>query len=49
MEFEARYADLALGSVAGTIMAYAERHRLTILTLDFEHFRTTKPSRDIGD
>ncbi|MEX2557794.1 MAG: PIN domain-containing protein [Actinomycetota bacterium] len=43
-EFDARYADLDLGFVDGTIMAYAERHRLPILTFDFEHFRATKPT-----
>lgn len=44
-ELDSRYADLDLGFVDGTIMAYAERHRLPILTFDFEHFRATKPSR----
>jgi len=44
-EFDARFADLDLGFVDGTIMAYAERHRLPILTFDFEHFRATKPTR----
>lgn len=44
-ELDARYADLDLGFVDGAIMAYAERHRLPILTFDFEHFRATKPSR----
>jgi len=45
VEFDAEYADIDLGLVDGAIMAYAERHRLPILTFDFEHFRATKPRR----
>jgi predicted nucleic acid-binding protein len=41
---DATYADLGLGVVDASIMAYAERHRLPILTFDFEHFRATKPA-----
>ena len=44
-EFDARYEALELGITDGAIMAYAERHRLPILTFDFEHFRATRPSR----
>lgn len=45
VEFDDDYADLDLGVVDGAVMAYAERHRLPILTFDFEHFRATKPKR----
>jgi predicted nucleic acid-binding protein len=41
--FDARYADLELGLVDASIMAYAERHRLPILTFDFPDFRATAP------
>jgi len=40
-ELDARYADLGLGLVDTSIMAYAERHRLPILTFDFRDFRAT--------
>ena len=39
---DARYADLSLGLVDASIMAYAERHDLPILTFDFRHFRATE-------
>jgi predicted nucleic acid-binding protein len=42
-DFDLQYADLGLGIVDGSVMAYAERHRLPILTFDFEHFRATRP------
>ena len=45
VEFDERYADLDLGLVDASVMAYAERHRLPILTFDFEHFRATQPAR----
>jgi uncharacterized protein len=40
-ELDAQYADLDLGLVDASIMAYAERHELPILTFDFRDFRTT--------
>lgn len=40
-ELDEQYADLGLGLVDTSIMAYAERHRLPILTFDFRHFRAT--------
>jgi len=43
-EIDARYADLNLGITDATLMAYAERHDLPILTFDFEHFRATAPA-----
>ena len=39
---DSRYADLGLGLVDASIMAYAERHKLPILTFDFRHFRATE-------
>jgi predicted nucleic acid-binding protein len=45
VEIEARFADLDLGFVDGCVMALAERHRLPILTFDFEHFRASRPDR----
>ena len=36
------YADVGLGLVDGSVMAYAERHRLPILTFDFRDFRATE-------
>jgi uncharacterized protein len=45
VEFDTRFADLDLGVVDGSVMAYAERHRLPVLTFDFEHFRATTPLR----
>ena len=44
-EFDSRYADLDLGVTDASIMAFAERHRVPILTFDFEHFRATRPTR----
>jgi hypothetical protein len=38
-----RYADLELGYADAAVMALAERHRLPILTYDFEHFRAAPP------
>jgi predicted nucleic acid-binding protein len=45
VEFDQQYADLDLGAADGSVMACAERHRVPILTFDFEHFRATRPSR----
>jgi uncharacterized protein len=44
-ELDATYADLDLGLVDASIMAYAERHDLPILTFDFRDFRATESSR----
>lgn len=44
-EIDRRYGDLELGIADASVMAYAERHHLPILTFDFEHFRATKPAR----
>ena len=41
-ELDAQYADLDLGLVDASIMAYAERHDLPIFTFDFRHFRATE-------
>jgi uncharacterized protein len=41
-ELDAAYADLDLGLVDASVMAYAERHRLPILTFDFRDFRATR-------
>lgn len=46
IEIDARFADLDLGLADASVMAIAERHRLPILTFDFEHFRATRPQRD---
>jgi predicted nucleic acid-binding protein len=43
-EIDRRYADLNLGLVDASIMAYAERHRLPVLTFDFEDFRAAPPA-----
>jgi predicted nucleic acid-binding protein len=43
-EIDQRYADLDLGLVDASVMAYAERHHLPVLTFDFKHFRTTAPA-----
>lgn len=43
-EIDRRYGDLELGIADASVMAYAERHHLPILTFDFEHFRATKPA-----
>jgi predicted nucleic acid-binding protein len=45
VEIDRRYADLDLGWTDATIMALAERHRLPILTFDFEDFRAAPPRR----
>lgn len=42
-EIDARFAALDLGFVDASVMAYAERHELPILTFDFEHFRASMP------
>ena len=44
-ELDATYADLDLGLVDASIMAYAERHDLPILTFDFRDFRATESAR----
>jgi uncharacterized protein len=44
-EIDARFADLDLGLVDASVMAYAERHELPILTFDFAHFRAASPAR----
>lgn len=44
-ELVARYADLPLGTVDASIVAMAERLKVsTILTLDERHFRVVRPS-----
>lgn len=43
IEIDHRYGDLDLGLADTSVMALAERHRLPILTFDFEHFRATRP------
>ena len=43
-EIDERYAALDLGLVDASIMAYAERHRLPVLTFDFEDFRAAPPA-----
>ena len=42
-EIDAQFRDLDLGFVDASIMAYAERHDLPILTFDFEDFRAAPP------
>jgi predicted nucleic acid-binding protein len=42
-EIDARYAALDLGLVDASVMAYAERHDLPVLTFDFEDFRAAPP------
>jgi uncharacterized protein len=44
VELDNRFADVGLGIADASVMAYAERHRLPILTFDFEHFRATNPA-----
>jgi predicted nucleic acid-binding protein len=39
VEIDSRFSDLDLGLVDASVMAYAERHELPILTFDFEDFR----------
>jgi len=41
-EFDVRYSDLRLGFVDASLMAYAERHKLPILTFDHRDFRATR-------
>ena len=43
IEIDRRYDELDLGLADASVMALAERHRLPILTFDFEHFRATRP------
>lgn len=45
VEIDSRYADLDLGLTDASVMAYAERHDVPILTFDFEDFRATAPAR----
>lgn len=45
VEIDATYADLDMGIADASVMAYAERHRLPILTFDFEHFRAARPEK----
>lgn len=42
VEFDTQYADLSLGLVDASLMAYAERHKLPILTFDHRDFRATR-------
>lgn len=39
VEIDAQFADLSLGLVDASVMAYAERHELPILSFDFRSFR----------
>jgi predicted nucleic acid-binding protein len=43
VEIDRRFSDLDLGLVDASVMAYAERHELPILTFDFEDFRAAPP------
>ncbi len=45
VELDVRFSDLDLGLVDTSVMALAERHRLPILTFDFEDFRAATPRR----
>jgi hypothetical protein len=45
VEIDAGYADLDLGLTDASVMAYAERYDMPILTFDFEDFRATTPAR----
>lgn len=45
VEIDRKYSDLDLGFVDATVMAYAERHDLPVLTFDFEDFRAAPPER----
>ena len=45
VEIDAQHADLDLGLVDASVMAYAERHELPILTFDFVDFRAARPAR----
>jgi uncharacterized protein len=42
-EIDSRYAAVDLGLVDASVMAYAERHDLPVLTFDFEDFRAAPP------
>lgn len=44
VQLDAAFADLELGYADAAVMAVAERHRLPVLTFDFEHFRATRPA-----
>jgi predicted nucleic acid-binding protein len=43
-EIDSRHAALDLGLVDASVMAYAERHDLPVLTFDFEDFRAAPPA-----
>lgn len=43
-ELDSQHADLNLGFVDASLMAYAERHDLPILTFDFADFRAARPA-----
>jgi predicted nucleic acid-binding protein len=45
IEIDAQHADLDLGLVDASVMAYAERHELPILTFDFVDFRAARPAQ----
>lgn len=45
VEIDTRFSDLDLGITDASVMAYAERHRLPILTFDFADFRATRPEK----
>ena len=44
VEIDSLFSDLDLGLVDASVMAYAERHELPILTFDFEDFRAAPPA-----
>ena len=44
-ELDSGYHDLGLGLVDASVMAYAERHDLPVLTFDYRHFRATESKR----
>jgi len=50
---DARYADLDLGITDATVMTFADREALPVLTFDFEDFRAAPPPggfwRLVGD
>lgn len=43
VEIDVRFSDLGLGLVDVSVMSYAERHDLPVLTFDFEDFRAAPP------
>lgn len=43
VEIDSRFSGLDLGLVDASVMAYAERHDLPVLTFDFEDFRAAPP------